>query len=224
MSHMIISLDLRGRPAVVVGGGRVAVRKCLALVRSEAAVTIVSPELTASLQRMVHHGWIRHVSKGYSAGDLEGAALVYAATDQPEINRAVAAEAFMRGIPVNVCDSAELSSFSSPAILRRGDLSIALATEGKAPALSRKIRKQLAAMYGSEYAETVTILGKIREKLLTHNDNRRYNNQILSALASSPIPEMLKNGLLKEIDHLLLKLCGPGFTRAELGLRNKAHS
>jgi precorrin-2 dehydrogenase/sirohydrochlorin ferrochelatase len=222
MPQMIISIDLRGKSAVVVGGGRVAARKCLTLVRSEALVTVISPELSPALRRISACVRISHIAKDYSEGDLKGASLVFAATDRPETNRAVADEAFMLGIPVNVCDSPELGSFSSPAVLRRGDLSIALATGGKSPALSRRIRKQLAATYGREYALTVSLLGKIREKLLTRKDNRRYNNQILSTLANSHLPELFKKGLLSDIDHLLLELCGPGFSSAELGLRNEA--
>jgi precorrin-2 dehydrogenase/sirohydrochlorin ferrochelatase len=221
MPQLIISLHLRGRSVVVVGGGRVAARKCLTLLRSKAVVTVVAPALTTGLQRLVRLGWIKYLSKEFSAGDIKDAAIVFAATDQPEVNRAVAAESSLLGIPVNVSDAPKLSSFSSPATIRRGNLSISVATEGRAPALSRAIRKQIAATFGREYSETVTLLGKIREKLLTQNDNRRYNKRILSDLANSSIPVLFKNGLLKEIDDILLELCGPGFTLDELGMRKE---
>ena len=221
MSRLTICLDLAGRTAIVVGGGKVAARKCLSLIKSKADVNVVSPELSVCMERLVRRSWVRHLVKEYSEGDLKGASIVFAATDSSEINRLVAAEASLLGIPVNVADSQELSSFSSPAMIMRGELSIAVATEGKAPALSRRIRKQLAATFGMEYSQTVTLLGKIREKLLTQNNNHRYNKQILSALANSPIPELFRAGLPENVDHLLLELCGPGFSLAELGMRKE---
>lgn len=224
MPQLAICLDLQGKPAIVVGGGKVAARKCLALLRSKADVTVVSPLLTASLQRLTNNGLLKHLSRGYSYGDLKGFAIAFAASDQHEINCQVADEAWELRIPVNVADAPELSSFSSPAIVRRGDLSIAIATDGKAPALARRIRKQLAVTFGREYYETVTLLGKVREKLLTQRNNRRYNKQILSVLANSQIPELFRDGSLKEADNLLLELCGPGFTLAELGMRKETTS
>ncbi|GAM08742.1 siroheme synthase [Geobacter sp. OR-1] len=221
MPQLTISLDLHGKPAVVVGGGRVAARKCLTLIRCGADVTVISPLPATGVQRLVRLALINHLPRNYSEGDLKGAVIVFAATDQPEINRRVASEAAMHGVPVNVADSREFSSFSSPATLRRGELSIAVTTGGSAPALSRRIRKQLAVIYGREYADTVALLGKIREKLLTQNDNRRYNKRILSDLANSPIPELLKNGMPREVEHLILELCGPGFTLDELGMRKE---
>jgi precorrin-2 dehydrogenase/sirohydrochlorin ferrochelatase len=204
-----------------VGGGRVAARKCLALIRCEAEVTVISPSLAPCLQRLVRYGLLSYIPREYAAGDLAGAVIVFAATNSPEINRQVACDAAADGLLLNVVDAPGLSSFNSPAIVKRGDLTIAVATNGNAPALSRKIRKQLATTYGREYAETVVLMGKVREKLLTQNDNRRYNKRILSSMANGPIPELFKNGLLREIEHLLLELCGPGFTLNELGMRKE---
>ncbi|MBT0664057.1 bifunctional precorrin-2 dehydrogenase/sirohydrochlorin ferrochelatase [Geobacter pelophilus] len=221
MPQLTIAINLQGKSAVVVGGGKVATRKCLPLIRCKAKVTVIAPSLAACLQRLVRYGMVNYLAKGYSEGDLAGAAVAFAATDRPETNRQVAREAEASGIPVNVTDAPELSSFNSPAVVRRGDLTIAVTTNGKAPALSRKIRKQLATTYGREYAETAALMGKVREKLLTQNDNHRYNKQILSSLANSPIPELFRNGLLREVEHLLLELCGPGFTLNDLGMRKE---
>lgn len=224
MPHLAICLDLQGKPALVVGGGRVAARKCLALLRSKAEVTVVSPSLKTSLQRLVKAGLVRHLARGYSKGDLSGCAIAFAASDRPEINRQVADEASELRIPVNVADSPESSSFSSPAVIRRGGFSITIATDGEAPALARRVRKKLAASFGREYAKTVALMGKIREKILTQNAKRRYNKQILNELADSPLPELLRDGRLDDVDHLLLELCGPGFSLAELGMRKETTS
>jgi precorrin-2 dehydrogenase / sirohydrochlorin ferrochelatase len=218
MPRLSISLDVRGKPVVVVGGGKVAARKCLSLIRSQADVTVVSPQLAASVLRLVKAGWVKHKKSEYAPGDLRGSFLVFAATDRPEVNQAVARESAKMGIPVNTVDSPALCSFTSPAVLRRGSLTLTVASEGEAPALSRQIRHELAAKYGREYALTVRLLGRIREKLLTQNINRTYNKQILSGLSGSALPTLIRYKSLDLIDHLLLEYCGPGFSLAELGL------
>ncbi len=218
MSRLTISVDLRGKQVVVVGGGKVAARKCLSLIRSKADVTVISPELSSKVKRLVNAGWVKHKKCEYASGDLIGSFLVFAATDHPEVNQAVARESAKMGVLVNAVDSPSLSSFTSPAVVRRGSLTITVASEGEAPALSRQIRRELAAKYGLEYALTVRLLGLIREKLLTEHVNRTYNKQILSRLSSSALPMFLRSNSLELIDHLLLEHCGPGFSLAELGL------
>lgn len=220
---MLISIDLKGKTAVVVGGGKVAARKSLSLIRSGADVLVIAPALGSSLERLVRHGYLSHLAKKFSSGDLDCAAIAFAATDDPEVNRLVASEAAASGIPVNVADSPGLSSFSSPAAIRRGDFTISVTTGGKAPAFSRMIRKRLALSFGREYGETVALMGKIREKLLTQNDNRRYNKRILSELANSDLQELLASGSFTELDNLLLALCGPGNSMAELGMRKETN-
>lgn len=218
MPRLTISLDVCGKPVVVVGGGKVAARKCLSLIRSQADVTVVSPQLAPSVHRLVKAGWVKHKKREYVPGELSGYFLVFAATDRPEVNQSVARESANLGIPVNTVDSTALCSFTSPAVVRRGSLTLTVASEGNAPALSRQIRRELAVKYGREYARTAQLLGVIREKLLTQNINRTYNKQILSGLSSSVLPTLLRTNSLDLIDHLLLEHCGPGFSLAELGM------
>lgn len=206
---------------VVVGGGGVAVRKCISLIRCNASVTVVAIRLSESMKRLLCRGWINHIEREYLPGDLNGCVLAFAATDSPEVNRVVANDASLSSIPVNVSDNPGISSFTSPAVVRRGNLTLTVASEGNTPALSRNIRRELARTYGREYALTVQLLGAIREKLLTQNIKRTYNKRILSELACSPLPLLLRAGSFEAVDNLLLNCCGPGYSLAELGLRKE---
>jgi precorrin-2 dehydrogenase/sirohydrochlorin ferrochelatase len=221
MPRFSISLDLLGKPVVIVGGGKIAARKCIPLLRSGARVTVIAPTLVPVLKRLAAAGSILHISREFLPDDLTGFMLAFAATDSSETNRAVALDAEHSGILVNAVDAPRMSSFESPALLCRGDLTIAVATSGKSPALSRRIRRELAAQFGREYADTVRLLGKVREKLLTQSDDRRYNKQILSELATCPLPGLFRSGSFSAIDELMLASVGPGFTLAELGLRKE---
>lgn len=221
MPQLAISLNIREKQVIVIGGGRVAARKCITLIRSRARVTVIAPWLAPPMLRLVRRGWLEHCERGYRRGDLDGAVLVFAATDSVEINRSVAAEAAERGLLVNAVNLPEASSFSSPAVVVRGDLVLSASTDGDSPTLARKVRRALAADYGREYAMTVKLLGAVREKLLTRCDNRTYNKRILNDLAESDIPAMVKNESFDEIDRLLLALCGPEFSLEALGLRRE---
>ena len=221
MRYLPIMLDLKGRKVVVVGGGKIAAHKSIGLVRAEAAITVIAPQLGRCMSRLVKNGWVRHLAREYTAGDLAGAFMAIAATDSPEVNRAVAREAATGGILVNCIDAREMSSFHSPAVVRRGDLVLVAATAGAAPSLARRIRRELAAAYGREYGLTLQLIGAVREKLLTRKGNCTYSKKILRELADSNLPALFKSGSVADIDHLLQELCGAGFSLAELGLRKE---
>lgn len=216
-----VNLIVRNRAATIVGGGAVARRKCISLLEAGARVTVVAPELDPKLRELRDGGRITHVARPYLSGDLAGAFLVFAATDAPAVNLAVAGEAASRGILCAVTDAPDRGSFTTPATLRRGDLLVAVSTGGKSPALARVIRERLEEAYGPEYAETLAILGAVREKLLTVSGNTSYNKKILNALAESPLPELVRSRNHEEVDRLLARLAGPGFTLDGLGLGKK---
>ncbi len=216
-----INLDIDDRQVVVVGGGTVASRKCLRLVAAGARVRVIAPALDATLSTMAASGRVSHVARKYSPGDLAGAFLVFAATGDRGINRAVAAEARDRGILADIADAPELGSFTSPAVVSRGDLLIAISTGDRSPALARKVRTEVENRFGPEYATALAILGAIREKLLTETGNSAYNKQILNALVDRDLPALVKNQSRDDIDRLLVELFGPGFTLTELGVKEK---
>jgi precorrin-2 dehydrogenase / sirohydrochlorin ferrochelatase len=221
MRYFPINLDIRGKPVIVVGGGAVAARKCLSLIAAGARVTVIAPTLASTLRGLAEEEQLSHLPREYKAGDLAGSFLVFAATDSPTVNRAVAGEAKDRGIMANIADSPDLCAFTLPAVLCRDELLITVSTGGVAPALAGKIREELEGRYGHEYAHLIKILGRVREKLLTEKVNSQYNNKVLRTLVDQELPALIKRSAFTEIDHLLRKICGPGFTLAELGLGEK---
>jgi precorrin-2 dehydrogenase/sirohydrochlorin ferrochelatase len=160
-----ISLDVSGKRCVVVGGGEVALRKVNALLEHEAIVQVISPELCAELEDLYVSGRIMAAKRPYAEGDLAGAFVAIAATDDADINRNVAAEAEKLRVLVNAVDTPSLSNFIVPSHLRRGDLSIAVSTGGASPALARRIRERLEGEFGKEYETLLALAGQVRSEL-----------------------------------------------------------
>jgi precorrin-2 dehydrogenase/sirohydrochlorin ferrochelatase len=221
MRYFPINLDIHGKPVVVVGGGTVAARKCQTLLAAGALVTVIAPKVTPPLRELAGKGRISLIARKYSGGDLAGSFLVFASTDSQLVNRAVAKEAKESGILADVVDAPDQSDFTSPAMISRGGLMITISTGGESPALARKIREELEERYGPEYSELIKILGRVREKLLTEKRKSSYNKKLLLTLVEQDLPELLKKRSAAEIDNLLQKLCGPGFSLAELGMGEK---
>ncbi len=165
MAHYPVSLDLKGRRCVVVGGGAVAERKAEALVEFGAAVLVASPSLTSRLTELASGGQIEHIDSGYREELLNGAFLVIGATDDRETNRRISCDAQRRGILVNIVDDPELCTFFVPACIRRGDLVIGVSTSGKSPAMARRLREELEGQYGPEYGRLADLLGELRDEV-----------------------------------------------------------
>ena len=220
MRYLPINLDIRDRLTIVVGGGPVAARKCAALLEAGARILVIAPELDDTITACLEGVSIRHLAREFRPGDLDGAFLVFAATDDADVNRVVAREAASRAILADIADAPGLGAFTLPAVMRRGSLQIAVSTGGKSPALARQIRDRLAEQYGQEYAAALDILGSLRTKLLTAKGNSAYNKQIFDELAAR-LPAMIGHASPAEIDNLLLTLVGPGFSLAELASGGK---
>lgn len=221
MALFPINLKIHDRLAVIIGGGSVAFRKCMHLLEAGARVRVISPSLVPSLERLRDEKRIECLMRGYRKGDLEGAFLAFAATDDPAVNREVAEEAAKLSLLADITDAPELGNFTTPAVLRRGDLLITVSTGGKSPAMARRIRNDLALRYGPEYAETLNILGMVREKLLTAPSNRTYNETVLRTLAEANLPDLIRQGDYKAVDRLLATLASPESMTAERGTGNK---
>ena len=221
MRYLPINLDVRGRTVIIIGGGEVASRKCRLLRVGGACVTVIAPGVVPELQALADAGEIRCLARPYEPGDLTGAFLVYAATDRPAVNRAVADEARSAGVLVEVCTEPESGDFTTPALIARGDFTIAIATGGAAPALAARIRRDLEGRFDPAYGEAVELLGIVREKLLTANKASAYNKRILKDLADADLPHLFRNRAYAEIDQLLATLCGPGFALSTLGVPEK---
>lgn len=160
-----LSLDVSGKRCLVVGGGPVACRKVKALIECGASVKVVSPELCPDMRDLIDSSAVSLALRGYHTEDLDGALLVIAATDDPGVNRRVADDAGDCGVLVNVVDDMEASSFIAPSYLRRGNLTIAISTGGRSPALARRIREKLEAELGDQYSYLSELLGRLRTEL-----------------------------------------------------------
>jgi len=175
--------DLRNRRVIVVGGGMVAQRKVTTLLRFGAKVTVVSPAATQRLRRYAKQGTVRYVPRRFKACDLEGAWLVYAATNDETINQAVFRTATRHRIFTNVVDQVPLCSFIAPAIMKRGELVIAISTGGASPTVAKRLRREFERTIGAEYAELLRLLNSLRgvakRKLPSYDDRKRYFDRLV---------------------------------------------
>lgn len=160
-----VFLNLSGKRCVVIGGGQVARRKVEALLEHGASVSVISPGLCPELTGLAAARRITAVARNYREGDLQDMAIAIAATDDNETNRTISQEARRRGVLVNVVDDAGLSDFIAPAYLRRGDVTIAVSTSGRSPALARKIRTRLESEFGDEYATLALLIDEVRSEI-----------------------------------------------------------
>jgi siroheme synthase-like protein len=160
-----IFLHIRDRRCVVVGGGQVALRKVKTLLDHGATVDVISSELCPELIELAENGQICIFRRHYQPGDLRGAFITIAATDNSEVNQAVVKEAQKEGILINVVDDASSSDFIVPSYTRRGDVTIAISTAGKSPALARKIRTRVEREFGEEYASLALLIDEVRTEL-----------------------------------------------------------
>jgi siroheme synthase-like protein len=160
-----LMVDLRDRRVLVVGGGAVAQRKVEGLLGADARVTIVSPTLTLDLAALAAQRRVDHEARGYQPGDVAGFSLVFVATDDPALNARVAAEGRERGIWVNVADDPAHCDFVLPAVLRRGPLTVSVASDGASPALAAAVRDELGAVLGEEYGPLAELVADVRREL-----------------------------------------------------------
>jgi len=221
MKYYPINLDIRGKVAVIVGGGAVAERKCRTLLEAGAEVTVIAPRLSRGLLCLLEKGRISHRDRDYRRGDLAGAFLVFAATGDRAISAAVAEEASEWRILANIADMPDRSDFTTPAAVARGELLLTVSTGGKCPVLARDIREELDARYGEEYGEVLRILGAVREKLLASKKGCHAVKEILHSLISHNLPGILRGDSPDSADRLLREIAGPGFSLSELGLEKR---
>ncbi len=165
MGYYPIFLEMKDRRCVVIGGGAVAERKVEGLVAVGANVTVIAPGITDGLKELLKQGAIRHVAREYQAGDRAGYDLVFVATDDSEVNAVVSNEARSLHIWVNSADDPDHCDFILPAVIRRGNLAVAVSTDGMSPAVTRVIREELDQYFTADYASFVQIAGEVRREL-----------------------------------------------------------
>lgn len=189
-----IYLNLRGRRCVVVGGGAVAEGKVRGLLAAGAEVSVVAPELSPELQRLAREGCVTHLERGYLPGDLAGAFLAISATDDRAVNEQVWREATERDVLVNVVDDTPHCNFIAPAILRQGDLAIAISTGGKAPVLAVRLREQFEKLVGPEHARFLELAGALREPVAARWPSFDIRRALWYQLVDSDVLDLLRRG------------------------------
>lgn len=176
MDFLPVFLDIKNKTCLVVGGGEVAARKAMMLLRAGAQVSVVSPELNSTLNEYHEQEKIKYHPGFFQPDLLQNMTLVIAATDDRDTNRQVSAAAQQRQIPVNVVDNPALCTFIMPSIVDRSPLLIAISSGGQSPVLARLLRAQLETMIPAAYGHLAAMSGKFRERVkqhFTHSEKRR---------------------------------------------------
>jgi precorrin-2 dehydrogenase / sirohydrochlorin ferrochelatase len=192
----VACLKLTGRRCVVIGGGDVGLEKVEGLLACDASVTLIAPEANAELTTLAHEGSIEWRPRHYRREDLEGAFLAIAATDDTETNIRVYEDAEARAMLVNVVDVPPLCNFILPAIVRIGPLAIAISTAGASPALAKRMKREIADLFGEPYAQLAVMLndarGWAKATLPTYQERKDFFESIVNG---DPDPvELLRVG------------------------------
>jgi len=216
MKYYPISLDIQNRNCLVVGGGSVGTRKVMLLLECGAMVSVVSMEATRKLQELSGNGIIRLERRPFKTSDLHGKFLVMGATDNSEINRQIYTEAQGLGVLCNIADYPEACDFILPAIVNRGDLTIAVSTSGKSPAFAKKLRKDLEKKFGTEYADFLKLMGEIRKKLLSEDHEPEAHKHLFEQVIERKLIEMIKERNITAVNSLLFEIFGQGYAYESL--------
>jgi siroheme synthase-like protein len=205
---------MRDQPCVVVGGGKIAEGKVDGLLAVKSNVTVISPDLTSHLRDLANQKLINYVARTYQPGDLSGAFLVICATDQADINHQVWQEATANHQLVNVVDDTPRCNFIAPSILRKGDLTIAISTSGKAPALAVRLKERLQREIGPQYERFLELAGELREPLARHIPDFETRKAIWYELVDSDILDVLARGNETAAREIISRVVGVDFEPA----------
>jgi precorrin-2 dehydrogenase/sirohydrochlorin ferrochelatase len=210
MSYLV-NLTVAGKSAVVIGGGQVAARKVEDLLAAQARVTVVATDSCEAIRELAEAGRIALRLRPYAKDDLAGAFVAIAATGDEEVNRRVAGDAAALNVLVNVVDRPALCTFTVPATVRRGDLTLAVATEGRCPALAGILREELQERYGPEYAGLVDLFGELRAKMIAETWDGRSIRAALDDIYHHHVIEHIAAGDRQRLGDFLRSRLEPGF-------------
>jgi siroheme synthase-like protein len=201
----IACLRLKGRRCLVVGGGDIGLEKVEGLLACDADVTLVAPEAHPALRELAEEGSIRWERRSYERGDLDGCLIAIAATNDTDVNIAVFSDAERRAMLVNVVDVPPLCNFILPAIVRTGPLAVAISTAGASPALAKRMKREIAELFGEPYADLAVLLndarGWAKGTLPTYQDRKEFFEGIVNG---DPDPiELLRAGQAAEVRDLI---------------------
>ncbi len=190
MDYLPIFIQLRGSPAVVVGGGKVALRKADLLLKAGARITVIAPKLHADLRVLAERGQLDYLALEFQPHHLDGTSLVIAATDSRDVNAAVSSAAKARRLPINVVDDPELSTFIFPAIIDRSPVVVAVGSSGHSPVLARRVRQQIEALLPARLGALARFVGDRRkdvQRALTPEQRRPFWERIIGGIVGTRV-------------------------------------
>jgi precorrin-2 dehydrogenase / sirohydrochlorin ferrochelatase len=198
-----IFLNLTAKRVVVIGGGTVAERKVQSLLEGGAKITVISPQLTAGLLELAEAGRLHLQHRKYRTGDCQGATLVLSATDDAQVSRAVWQEATEAGIMINTADQPAFCDFMMPAILRRGDLTVAISTAGSSPVLAGRLRDEISKVLGAEYEQLIELLASLRPEIRSRVAHEEDRKGLYHRILDSNVLALLRRNNREEAERLL---------------------
>lgn len=203
MIHLPIFLDIKDRPILVVGGGELAARKIGLLHKAEGRVKVVAESLCPSIEEMVDRKEVEHLNRVFDPADLDGCALIFAATDDEELNKRVSRLSIEADIPVNVVDRLELCTFIMPAVVDRSPVLVAVSTGGEAPILSRVVKARLETFLPTGLGRLADFAGACRERVKAVIPEGAPRLRFWENFIHGPIAEYVLAGQTEAADNLL---------------------
>lgn len=206
MKYYPISLDVKNKKCLVVGGGEVGLRKTTTLLNCQACVTVVSRDFSEGFDRL--EGNLSLQCREYQSADLEGMILVFGTTDNRQVNQRVKEDADQRNILCNIADDPDGSGFIVPSIVQRGDLVLTVSTSGASPAFSRHLKQNLEKQFDPYYADFLSLMGTLRQKLLMEKHAPKEHKRIFNTLIQKGLLEMVADNDFEKINLLLRQVTG----------------
>ncbi|HUI30525.1 MAG TPA: siroheme synthase CysG [Candidatus Acidoferrales bacterium] len=185
-----IFLKVERRPVVVIGGGKVAEQKIKGILEARADITVIAPEVSSWIEELSEDKKIVLHRREYEDGDLEGYSLVIGATDDREVQDRIFNEAQARGIPANIVDVPELCTFYLSSVFQRGDLKIAVSTNGKSPTLGKIIRDKIEGKFSSGYPDLLERLGELRPEVQNAFSDFESRKKVREQIVRSELDRM----------------------------------